>query len=171
MNSTQRRRSAGRVIGKVIPSSGPPLRVRATRSAVMTITKTMTLPIAAAMKKATGVCAETAVLTPFHSVRHALHRSSEIGGMHRMPWLPTRRVFILQDRKRLGVGEGVPPGGVPFRRPLPALTEFPGRRLRSTRRGPGSVAVGRFRDLIAEYHAPRYRRSPAPGSPHGQDSC
>lgn len=34
--------------------------------------------------------------------------------MHRMLRLPTRRVFTLRDRNRLGVGEGVPAGGVPF---------------------------------------------------------
>jgi hypothetical protein len=44
----------------------------------MTITKTMT-PIPAAMANATGVRAETVVLSPFHPASHASHRSRGIG--------------------------------------------------------------------------------------------
>jgi hypothetical protein len=45
----------------------------------MTITKTMTPPIPAAMANATGVRAERVVLSPFHSASHASHRSRGIG--------------------------------------------------------------------------------------------
>jgi hypothetical protein len=45
----------------------------------MTITKTMTPPIPAAMANATGVRTETVVLSPFHFASHASHRSRGIG--------------------------------------------------------------------------------------------
>jgi hypothetical protein len=45
----------------------------------MTITKTMAPPIPAAMANATGVRAETVVLSPFHSASHQSHRSHGIG--------------------------------------------------------------------------------------------
>jgi hypothetical protein len=42
---------------------------------VMTITKTMTAPIPAAMTNATGVHAETVALSPFHPASHASQRA------------------------------------------------------------------------------------------------
>ena len=45
----------------------------------MTIAKMMTPPIPAAVANATGVRAETVVLSPFHSASHTAHRSRGIG--------------------------------------------------------------------------------------------
>ena len=47
----------------------------------MTIAKTMTPPIPAAVANATGVRAETVVLSPFHSASHTAHRSRGIGNL------------------------------------------------------------------------------------------
>ena len=55
----------------------------AIRSTVMTIAKTMT-PIPAAVANATGVRAETVVLSPFHSASHTAHRSRGMGDSEHM---------------------------------------------------------------------------------------
>ena len=78
---------------------GAPLRVqRAIRSTVMTIAKTMTPPIPAAVANATGVRAETVVLNPFHSASHTAHRSRGIGDMRsplRTPTTPDNALWRI----------------------------------------------------------------------------
>ena len=74
---------------------GPPLRVQcAIRSTVMTIAKTMTAPIPAAVANATGVRAETVVLnrsTPLVT-QHTARAESAIGG-EEPPFPPSRAVI------------------------------------------------------------------------------